>query len=78
MDFNRKFQHNVDGRTISFDVTYDPKTHFFTVLESGQQEGYHLKFDMNTRTWRTEDGPKPQIPVDELATLVQKSFGHFM
>ncbi|GGH14080.1 hypothetical protein FAZ19_07800 [Sphingobacterium alkalisoli] len=78
MDFNRKFQHNVDGRTITFDVTYDPKTHFFTVLESGLQEGYLLKFDMNTREWRTENGPQSQIPVGELAILVQKSFGHFV
>ncbi|MBE8722614.1 hypothetical protein [Sphingobacterium pedocola] len=78
MDFNRKFEHHLDGRTIIFDVTYDPKTHFFTVLESGQQEAYHLKFNMSTRMWTTEDGPEPQVPVEELARLVQQSFGHFV
>ena len=78
MDFNRKFEHVVDGKQIIFDVTYNPQTHFFHVLETDNPDGYLLKFDMANRTWSTEGQGTPQISADELAVLVQKNFGHFV
>lgn len=78
MDLNRKFQHEVNGNTVEFDVTYNPQTHFFDVFESGQREGYLLKFDMQTRKWSIDGSDSAQLPADELAILVQKSFGHFV
>lgn len=77
MDFNRKFEHVVDGKQVIFDVTYNPKTHYFHVLESDNPTEYLLKFDMASRTWSTEGG-QPQIGADELAVLVQQKFGHFV
>lgn len=74
MSYNRKFAHTVNGESLDFDVTYDPETHFFTVLESGLSESYLLKFDMATRTWSTE-GSTPKISAEDLAVLVQNHFG---
>ncbi|MFD2594675.1 hypothetical protein [Sphingobacterium griseoflavum] len=78
MQFNRQFEHEVGAKRILFDVTYNPKTHYFEVFESGQQEGYLLKFDMETRAWSTEGPAAPTIPAEDLALLVQKQFGHFV
>ncbi|TDS13139.1 hypothetical protein [Sphingobacterium paludis] len=78
MNFNRKFEHTVDGKQILFDVTYDPSTHHFQVLENGQEVGYLLKFDMTQRVWSTEGTVEPALPAEELALLVQKNFGHFV
>ncbi len=78
MNFRRTFQHKVDDSVIDFDVSYNPKTHFFEVYESGQSAPYHLIFNMQTREWKTADGPSPSIPVDELALLVQKEFGYYV
>ncbi|MFD2965958.1 hypothetical protein [Sphingobacterium bambusae] len=78
MQFNRKFEHAVDGKIVVFDVTYNPTTHYFQVLESGKAEGYLLKFDMQHRQWSTEGEVTPAISADELALLVQQQFGHFV
>ncbi len=78
MQFNRKFEHAVGGKTVVFDVTYNPTTHYFQVFESGNTEGYLLKFDMQHRQWSTEGELAPTIPAEELALLVQQQFGHFV
>ena len=78
MNFNRKFEQTIDGQQVLFDVTYDPATHHFNVLEEGKEIGYLLKYDMATRVWSTEGEGQPSLPAEELATLVQKSFGHFV
>ncbi len=78
MDFNRKFQHKVDQRVVDFDVTYNPETHLFKVYESGQSAGYYLGYNVQSREWKTADGPLPSIPASELAILVQREFGHFV
>lgn len=77
MSFNREFTHEVDGKPVTFSVTYNPETHFFKVVEDDKSH-YILTFDPTTRRWKTTDGPEPSISVDELAHLVQKSFGVFV
>ncbi|WDF70334.1 hypothetical protein PQ465_08125 [Sphingobacterium oryzagri] len=78
MDFNRKFEHVVDGKQVIFDVTYNPQTHFFHVRETDDSEEYLLKFDMASRTWSIDGTSHSKISADELAALVQKNFGHFV
>ncbi|GEM_PF-1666871 len=78
MQFNRKFEQQIGGQTIAFDVTYNPTTHHFQVLESGQTEGYLLKFDMQQRQWSTEGSVEPSLSASDLALLVQQQFGHFV
>lgn len=75
MSYNRKFTHSINGESVDFDVTYDPETHFFTVLESGLMDSYLLKFDMATRTWSMEGDIASKIAADDLALLVQNQFG---
>lgn len=77
MNFSREFTQEVDGKSINFNVTYDPKTHFFAVVEDNVSS-YTLSFNPNTRAWKTADGPEPSIPVDRLAHLVQQNFGVFV
>ncbi|MBD1426872.1 hypothetical protein [Sphingobacterium arenae] len=77
MNLSREFTQEVNGTTISFQVTYNPRTHFFAVVEN-QEIHYTLVFDPATKEWMTKDGPQPAIPVDQLAQLVQKSFGVFV
>jgi hypothetical protein len=76
-NFNRQFSKEINGETTFFEVQYDPKTHHFTVTENTLVQ-YKLVFDPTFRTWTTTDGPEPSIPVEELATLVQQSFGVFV
>lgn len=78
MNLNRKFQHQSEDRLIDFDVTYSPETHLFRIHESGKSEGYDLRFDTQTRTWSTMNGPDPSISPDELAQLVQQAYGHYV
>lgn len=73
----RQFTQEVNGETIIFDVEYNPKTHHFTVTENTLVQ-YTLIFDPITRTWITTDGPEPSLPINELAALVQQSFGVFV
>lgn len=73
----RQFTQEVNGETIIFDVQYNPKTHHFTVTENTLVQ-YTLIFDPTTRTWTTIDGPEPSLPINELAALVQQSFGVFV
>jgi len=77
MNLSRAFTEEVEGRLIHFNVTYNPATHFFDVVEDGQAR-YTLTFNPATRTWATVDGSEPSIPVDQLAHLVQESFGVFV
>lgn len=77
MNLNREFTQEVDGKTINFKVSYDVQTHFFKVVEDDKPH-YTLTFNASTREWTTVDGPEPSIPVDQLAHLVQKSFGVFV
>lgn len=77
MDLSREFTQEVNGMIINFQVTYDPRTHFFTVVEN-QDVHYTLGFNPTTKEWTTKDGPEPAIAVDQLAQLVQKSFGVFV
>ena len=73
----RQFTQEVNGETIIFDVQYNPKTHHFTVTENTLVQ-YTLIFDPTTRTWTTTDVPEPSLPINELAALVQQSFGVFV
>lgn len=77
MNLSRQFTQEVDGKPVNFNVTYNPETHFFTVVEDNKSS-YTLSFNLSTREWKTADGPKPSVPVDQLAHLVQKSFGVFV
>lgn len=73
---SREFQKEVNGQVINFEATYNPQTHQFIVKEN-ENYSYQLIFDMNNRNWSTV-GNEPSIPVQELATLVQQSFGVFV
>lgn len=77
MNLSREFTQEVDGKSVNFNVSYDPQTHFFRVIEDDKPH-YILAFNPSTREWTTSDGPEPTIPVDQLAHLVQKSFGVFV
>jgi len=77
MDLSREFTQEIDGGPIHFKVSYDPQTHVFKVVEDNKPH-YTLTFNPTTREWTTIDGPEPSIPVDQLAHLVQKSFGVFV
>lgn len=77
MNLSREFTEEVNGKSIDFNVTYDPKTHFFAVVENNVSS-YTLSFDPGTRTWKAAGDTEPSIPVDQLAHLVQKSFGVFV
>ncbi|MBD1433630.1 hypothetical protein H8B06_12395 [Sphingobacterium sp. DN00404] len=77
MNLSREFTQEVNGTTINFQVTYNPQTHFFAVVED-EDIHYTLGFNPATKEWTTKDGPQPAIPVDQLAQLVQKSFGVFV
>jgi len=77
MNLSREFTQEVNGTTINFQVTYNPHTHFFAVIEN-QKTHYTLGFNPATKEWTTKDGPQPAIPVAQLAQLVQKSFGVFV
>ena len=78
MDLNRKFEHQVGGKVVTFDVRYDPSTHHFNVLEDANSISYRLIFTMQTRKWHIEDGPAASLSAEELALLVQKSYGMFV
>ncbi|NQD70568.1 hypothetical protein HP439_07535 [Sphingobacterium shayense] len=78
MNFNRKFQHTVNGELIDFDATYNPQTHDFRIIDSGREEEFDLSFDLESRVWSIKDGKSSSLPVDELATLVQQNFGMFV
>lgn len=77
MNLSREFTQEIDGKTVNFNVSYDPQTHVFKVVEDNKSH-YTLTFNPTTREWTTVDGPEPSIPVDQLAHLVQKSFGVFV
>lgn len=77
MNLSREFTQEVDGKSVNFNVTYNPETHFFNVVEDDKSH-YTLTFNPTTREWKTADGPEPSISVDQLAHLVQKSFGIFV
>lgn len=77
MNLSREFTQEVDGKPVDFSVTYNPETHFFRVVED-DGPSYILTFSPTTKEWKTTDGPEPAISVDELAHLVQKSFGVFV
>jgi hypothetical protein len=62
---------------VHFKATYNPQTHFFNVIED-DSHSYTLAFDPNTKVWTATGGQEPAIPVDQLALLVQKSFGVFV
>lgn len=75
MSYTRTFNQDINGTSVEFDVTYNTENHFFTVVESGLSEPYLLKFDMDTRTWSTDNNQESKIAAEELAILVQKHFG---
>lgn len=77
MNLSREFTQEVSGKEVHFHVTYNPQTHFFTVIED-ETATYTLSFNMQTREWKSSDGPEPSLPVDQLAVLIQKSFGVFV
>lgn len=77
MNLSRKFSVEVNGATINFEAAYNPMTHFFTVTEN-ESTSYMLLFNPEDRSWSTAEGPEPAIPVEELAKLVQQSFGVFV
>jgi len=77
MDLNRTFTHDHMGRIIKFSVTYDPQTHSFNVVED-ESINYLLSYNPSTKEWTTTEDPMPSIPVNELALLVQQSFGVFI
>ena len=77
MNLSRQFSLEVNGTPISFVATYNPMTHFFTITEN-ESASYMLLFNPADRSWSTAEGPEPSIPVEELAKLVQQSFGVFV
>lgn len=77
MNLSRAFTKEVDGRAVQFIATYNPQTHFFDVVEDGDTS-YVLMFNPATKAWTTSEGAEPALPVDQLAQLVQQSFGVFV
>lgn len=77
MNLSREFTQEINGKEVHFQVNYNPQTHFFTVIEDGAAT-YTLSFNMETREWKSSEDPEPSLPVDQLALLIQKSFGVFV
>lgn len=77
MNLSREFTARVGDQVVHFEAVYDPSAHFFTVTED-QTRTYKLLFDMESREWSTAEGPEPSVPVNELANMVQQSFGVFV
>lgn len=76
-NLSREFTARVGDQIVRFEAVYDPTAHFFTVTED-QTRTYKLLFHMETRKWSTAEGPEPSVPVEDLAKMVQQSFGVFV
>ncbi|WKK58280.1 hypothetical protein [Sphingobacterium sp. BN32] len=77
MDLTRVFEKQLSDRTITFQATYDLQSHGFNITEDNQIS-YELRFNPAERSWSVSGEYQPSIPVEELAKLVQESFGHFV
>lgn len=77
MDLTRIFEKQLSDRTITFHATYDLKSHGFNITED-DRISYELRFDPSNRSWFVTGEHQPSIPVEELARLVQASYGHFV
>ena len=77
MNLSREFAKEVGEELINFNVTYNPSTHTFKVVENSESV-YELTYNMATKEWKAIGDLQPSVSVDQLAIWVQESFGIFV